>query len=824
MRRAAFLALSALGVACGPGVRRATSGVDAVAVSSLEQVSGTVVVEHGQDAVEFANVGADRGVVRQVVVEPLDREASLEFTMHGRVVGAGGYGSVRVMAEVDGGPVALLTLNVVEGEGAGVARTVARPPLAQRLVTEYVVGPGARLIVEDIALRGGTAARGDAPLDVDTAEVLADVERELRYFSPEVPAEFDWAAWLAVANHDLRAVTPGDATRAYIDAWVRRAAPHAAFGTDRVAVAAPARPAPDMQGPRVNLGPRTQGPYISYVEGRDEPAPVGVYVTWEVAASRCSTLRATADVERLAPGGTANLYLIANTGGFKAERRVAALAPGKVVADLPVPTTAQGIRVVIGVEGASELVLRGVAAGCDGALRPLALAGGELRGDGASLYERLPEGCPTCVTLRRRRDEDAAARTVVLGPGVLSYPLVVPNASGRVGASVVAGSYDLDDMNVAAAQLLYSELRTFAVTAARRQPAVRAAFRTAATMAGVVDILAVRARLEAMTAALDDGHARVVVPGSDQGTVPIELRRFGSDVAIVAVHPRFKDVIPVGARVTAIDGEPIDGYLSRVGGRASGATEGWKAVVTARRALYGAVGSIAMVTIVDVQGRTRTLGLPRIDKDAGLDEMLPAEPAQGAEVTAGVRYVRIGMIDQVAVDAAVPQLAQARAIIVDLRGYGGPGQLALLSHLIAKPVESPTWSVALVRPEGVARWEDSTWTLYPAAPRVPGAIVVLTDGRCISAVETVLAVLRSAGKVVVVGEPSAGTNGNEVELELPGGLVAKYTGMRVLVHGRDYNETPPSVDVPVSWTLADVRAGRDPILARGIAVAAGLAR
>lgn len=74
----------------------------------------------------------------------------------------------------------------------------------------------------------------------------------------------------------------------------------------------------------------------------------------------------------------------------------------------------------------------------------------------------------------------------------------------------------------------------------------------------------------------------------------------------------------------------------------------------------------------------------------------------------------------------------------------------------------------------------------------------------------------------IVGEPTAGTNGNVCSIALPGGYSMMYTGMKVLKHdGSRHHGVGIHPTVPVSRTLAGLAAGRDEALERAIGVVMG---
>lgn len=73
---------------------------------------------------------------------------------------------------------------------------------------------------------------------------------------------------------------------------------------------------------------------------------------------------------------------------------------------------------------------------------------------------------------------------------------------------------------------------------------------------------------------------------------------------------------------------------------------------------------------------------------------------------------------------------------------------------------------------------------------------------------------------IVIGEPTAGTNGNIVRYDSIAGTTIHFTGMRVLnpdrtlLHGRGV-----PVDILVQPSIEGIIAGRDEILDRAIQIA-----
>lgn len=120
-------------------------------------------------------------------------------------------------------------------------------------------------------------------------------------------------------------------------------------------------------------------------------------------------------------------------------------------------------------------------------------------------------------------------------------------------------------------------------------------------------------------------------------------------------------------------------------------------------------------------------------------------------------------------------------------------------------------------------WESAGWNLTPASPRVGGKVVFLTDGRAISYAESVMGYVSDRKLGTVVGSTTAGTNGNVATSTVPGGFAVTFTGMRVTRHD---GQTPfhlvgVAPDVAAAATVAGLRAGRDEVLERALAVVRG---
>ena len=147
-------------------------------------------------------------------------------------------------------------------------------------------------------------------------------------------------------------------------------------------------------------------------------------------------------------------------------------------------------------------------------------------------------------------------------------------------------------------------------------------------------------------------------------------------------------------------------------------------------------------------------------------------------------------------------MAKADGIVFDLRGYPSFDFRPVIARLIDETVTSAQWHVPLVHhpDRRDMRFQFSNWSVRPKSPRFSKNVAFITDGRAISAAETLLGIIEHYKLAEIVGAPTAGTNGNINPFWLPGGYHVTWTGMRVLKHdgsqhhGVGIQPTVPCVD------------------------------
>jgi C-terminal processing protease CtpA/Prc len=321
--------------------------------------------------------------------------------------------------------------------------------------------------------------------------------------------------------------------------------------------------------------------------------------------------------------------------------------------------------------------------------------------------------------------------------------------------------------------------------------------------------------LNRLVAALHDGHASVTLEGTAWGHIPVGVDWIEDQVVVTRVtdttlHP--------GDIVLALDGGDAVEAVHRRETEMSGSPQ-WKRSRSMREFGFGYAGTEATLR---VRRGTRTFQV------ALRRTLEPFPERDGAPVRAldpGIWYVDLDRAEMPAIRARLDELARARGVIFDLRGYP-KGNHAVLSHLLTAPDTSRAWmhvpKVIYPDRERPAGTTPHGWGLRPAEPRISGRVVFLTDGRAISYAESFMSFVEHYRLAEIVGQPTAGTNGNVNVLTLPGGYQVPWTGMRVVKHdGSPHHLVGIQPTIRVTRTIEGVHAGRDEFLERALAVIRG---
>jgi C-terminal processing protease CtpA/Prc len=278
-----------------------------------------------------------------------------------------------------------------------------------------------------------------------------------------------------------------------------------------------------------------------------------------------------------------------------------------------------------------------------------------------------------------------------------------------------------------------------------------------------------------------------------------------------------------GDEVVAIDNRPISDVLRDAEERTSGATPQWIRHAALSKLALGVPGSSVVLRLRDPMDTRNSIRDVRLTRAQSPQRIVPpAQSAKIAELRQGVMYVDLGRVTDADVAAAMPRLAAAKGIVFDMRGY--PSQVNtpnVLAHLTDSTIRSARFQRPLVMHPDHQRMEfdGDGWFIRPAQPRFHAAVAFLTGGGAISYAESTMGVVEENKLGAIVGQTTAGTNGNINRIILPGGYTVVWTGMRVQkLDGTPHHGVGIRPTVPVAPTIGGIRAGRDEMLERALEI------
>lgn len=323
--------------------------------------------------------------------------------------------------------------------------------------------------------------------------------------------------------------------------------------------------------------------------------------------------------------------------------------------------------------------------------------------------------------------------------------------------------------------------------------------------------------LRELVADLQDGHGGVQSRRSS-AFAPILIDQVEGKWAVTGAAPG--SGIPLGSLVDSADGLPIADRMAQLEGGVSAATPGFHRLRLGMALVRGEKGTALKLGIQTPSGEKKAVDLIRGSQP--WEAFQPKRPERISEPKPGCLYVNLDSVPEAEFQAALPRLAAAKAVIFDLRGYPQMSP-AFLQHLSGNRLESAQWRVPLVTEPDRQHWAWETpnrWDLKPLKPRISGKLVFLTDASAISYAESCLGIVEAYKLAEIVGEPTAGTNGNINPFTLPGGFTINWTGMKVLKHdGSPHHGVGIRPTVPVRPTLKGLAEGRDEVLEKGLEVA-----
>lgn len=343
--------------------------------------------------------------------------------------------------------------------------------------------------------------------------------------------------------------------------------------------------------------------------------------------------------------------------------------------------------------------------------------------------------------------------------------------------------------------------------------------------------------LQKFTAPLKDGHVvfskkinkanglalsnePALIEGAwDPYILPISWEWIEDNLVVTDIYED-RSPIKIGDVITEIDHNSPKVYFEKVYSRISAGTEGWLQYRANLLSLLGSKNSETILTIGD-----QDVKLTRDKSYRESEQSITPYQADQKIINDSVIYLNLTRLPYEFIMDLMPLLEKSKSIIWDLRGYPAQGNYRFLSHLIKK---MDTAKTDIRIPQVI--YPGRNFVGHKTFPVMSSRIlqkkqpylgnkqnIFLTNGSAISAAETIMIYVKGYGLAIIVGQPTAGTNGNAIKLSLPGGIGLSWTGMEMVkLDGSQLHGIGILPDIYANKTINGIMQGRDDILERAI--------
>nr|ARK11169.1 hypothetical protein A6C57_13020 [Fibrella sp. ES10-3-2-2] len=380
--------------------------------------------------------------------------------------------------------------------------------------------------------------------------------------------------------------------------------------------------------------------------------------------------------------------------------------------------------------------------------------------------------------------------------------------------------------------------------------------------------------MERFCALLKDGHTNIYGPFSIykfSTYVPFQYIIIDKKAYVSRVLKGLSDSVPVGSQLLTVNGQPLQQYLEQQVFpyvSASAEHEKWN---SAMRRLWMATAdttTLYPMTLRTPEGKVMTYNsrmFSQRERDGsawinGNGSSVPKWQLSTLTMLPGdVARVELNSFgDDKIIDefkAMLPQLRQAKGIILDIRQNGGgstgTGAAILYYFTEQKQLLGSTWrtrehraaykawgtymmkeavdTTKLKKDEWYGRsvktakgefWytpDANTFESDVSDPKLLVPTVILAGNNTGSAAEDMLILVKqlTGRKIPIIGEPSAGSTGQPLPLSLPGGGSARICTKRdTYANGTDFVGIGVLPDIEVKPMVTDLISGHDTVLER----------
>lgn len=189
-----------------------------------------------------------------------------------------------------------------------------------------------------------------------------------------------------------------------------------------------------------------------------------------------------------------------------------------------------------------------------------------------------------------------------------------------------------------------------------------------------------------------------------------------------------------------------------------------------------------------------------------------------------VAYVFASNINRNNIDSVMLPLMKTKAIILDLRNYPNTmPSYKMADYFLDKPTVYSKQTRNNFNYPGLLIWENTNagTTVETVGKENPnpykGKLILLVDYRTQSLPEFNCLILKTYKNTVIIGNQTAGADGNQTRMIFPGGYKIMFSGYGIYqANGEEAQRVGIPIDINVKYTTQDFVEAKDPILEKAV--------
>lgn len=323
--------------------------------------------------------------------------------------------------------------------------------------------------------------------------------------------------------------------------------------------------------------------------------------------------------------------------------------------------------------------------------------------------------------------------------------------------------------------------------------------------------------LKKFTAKLKDGHVRVnKSTNTNIYLPPFKWEWLENKLVITEVFDNNLS-LKTGDIVTKIDNQDAKKYFEEINSTISAGTKGWLDFRATTESLLGEKDAeITLTTLKSIFTIKRNL---TIQEYFNQEHQNPAY----SQLDNNIYYLNLDAIEMDTINKLLPQLEKCSAIICDLRGYPNENH-DFISYLLKSDDTSKAWmqipQIIYPNQKNITSYQKEGWELKAQKPYLGDKkIVFIVDGSAISYAESYMSFIEGYKLATIVGQPTAGTNGDINPFRLHGGYSISWTGLKVVKHdGSQHHGVGIIPNIYVTKTIEGIKTGKDEFLEKAIEI------